>query len=466
MDDNQQIYRQYSHEIAGLAKSPLAPAVLRDKLEDYHASDIADAFSLMSREERSRIVSLLKLEQLAEVFEYMEEDDRVNYFIELPVRQAVALINHGMEPDIAAALLSAETPLRRDLIVDLLDADVREDIRLISSYSPSQIGSKMSTNYIEIPASSTVKEAMRQLKSQAADNDNIQTLYVLDEKGTLAGAIDLKDLIVARSSQPLSDIVAENYPYIYANEQTDQILDELKTYNEDSIPVLNNDNQLIGVITASDVLSLYQEEMEEDYARFAGLSAQEDLEETLFQSVKKRLPWLCILLGLALLVSTVVGMFEPIVAQLTMVAAFQSLILDMSGNVGTQSLAVSIRVLTDDELTWKQKLFLVGKEAKAGGANGLIIGLCAFAVLGVYIYFAYPYDLATSYAISAVIGGSMMVSMLVSSVVGTIIPIFFQSIHVDPAAASGPLITTINDLTAVVTYYSLVFVFLIQVLGL
>lgn len=465
MEENKNI-RDYSQEVLTLIRQPLAPAILKDRLEDYHASDIADAFPAMAPAERARVAALLDQQQLAEIFEHMEEEERLRFFPELPVKQAVALLNSGLEPDVAAELLRISGSARRDLIVDLLDPEVRDDIRLISSFTEDQIGSQMSTNFIQIPRKSTVKEAMKLLKQQAADNDNIQTLYVLDENGQLAGAIDLKDLIIARSIQPLSDIVAENYPYIYASEETDEILDEIRDYGEDSIPVLNNDNQLIGVITAADVLALYQEEMEEDYARLAGLSAQEDLEETLFQSVRKRLPWLCILLVLALGVSSVVGMFEPVVARLAMVAAFQSLILDMSGNVGTQSLAVTIRVVTDEELTWKQKLYLVLKEAKAGAANGLIIGSCACLVLGLYIYFAYPYDLAISYCISGVIGLSMMISMIVSAVFGTCIPLLFEAVHIDPAAASGPLITTINDLTAVVTYYCLVFVFLIQVMHL
>ena len=466
LEDHGKIDRHYAAEIVGLVRSSLAPAVLKDKLEDYHENDIAEAFNDLHPAERARLATLLDTDQLTDIFESMDEEQRDRFFPELPVKKAVALLNKGMDADTAAKLLRSTGPVRRDLIVELLDPGVREDIRLVSSFTEEQIGSHMTTNYIEIPSSASVKEAMRLLKQQAAENDNIQTLYVLDKDGTLAGAIDLKDLIIARSSQPLSDIVAQNYPYIYANEQIDEILDELKDYSEDSIPVLDNDNQLVGVITGSDVLALYQEEMEEDYARLAGLSAQEDLNETLFRSVKKRIPWLCVLLFLAMGVSSVVGIFEPVVAKLTMVAAFQSLILDMSGNVGTQSLAVSLRVLTDDELIWNQKLYLVFKETRTGAANGFIIGLFSCLVMGVYIYVAYPYDFATSYAISGVIGLSMLISMVVSSLFGTVIPILFQAVHVDPATASGPLITTINDLTAVLTYYTLVFVFLIQVMHL
>lgn len=458
--------RDYTAEILDLVHSSLAPAVLKDKLEDYHESDIAEAFDELKPEERARIASLLDTDQLNEIFERMDEDSRKRFFPELPLKKAVALINAGMEPDTAAELLASAGSMRRDLIVEMLEPEVRENIRMISSFTQEQIGSRMTTNFIQISITSTVKDAMRALKEQAVENDNIQTLYVQDEDGSLAGAIDLKDLIIARSTQPLSDIIAQNYPYIYASENINAIIEELKDYNEDSIPVLGNDNQLLGVVTGEDVLAMYQEAMEEDYARLAGLMAQEDLQEPLFTSVKKRLPWLVILLFLGLGVSTVVGLFEPVVARLTMVVAFQSLILDMSGNVGTQSLAVTLRILTDDDLTIKDKTYLVFKEVRAGAANGVVIAVISCLLMGIYISLAYPYSAGVSFAVSAVIGLSMCLSMIVSSLSGTLVPMLFQALHIDPATASGPLITTFNDLTAVITYYSLVWLLLIQVMHL
>ena len=204
--------------------------------------------------------------------------------------------------------------------------------------------------------------------------------------------------------------------------------------------------------------------MGEDYARLGGLSAEEDLNEPLWDSVKKRLPWLVILLFLGLVVSTVVGLFETVVAQLTIIMAFQSLILDMSGNVGTQSLAVTIRVLMDERLTGKQKLSLIGKEMAVGGLNGLVIGVFSLVGIGVYLSLFKQQPLHLAVAISACIGVSLMVSMVISSFVGTITPIFFKKVGVDPAAASGPLITTINDLVGVVSYYGLTWILLLNIL--
>ena len=166
------------------------------------------------------------------------------------------------------------------------------------------------------------------------------------------------------------------------------------------------------------------------------------------------------------MVSSVVGIFEQVVSQLTIIMCFQSLILDMAGNVGTQSLAVTIRVLMDEELTLGKKLKLVAKEMRVGLFSGLILGVLSVAFVGLYIMLFKGYDAGVSFAVSACIGAALMLAMLISSGVGTLIPLFFKKIKIDPAVASGPLITTVNDLVAVVTYYGLSWLLLLQVLHL
>ena len=206
--------------------------------------------------------------------------------------------------------------------------------------------------------------------------------------------------------------------------------------------------------------------MGEDYARLAGLTAEEDLNEPLKQSMRKRLPWLLVLLGLGIVVSTVVGAFEKVVAQLTLIVAFQSLILDMAGNVGTQSLAVTIRVLTEVNLTFKQKARLVAKETRVGMFNGTLLGAASFLLVGLYLILLKGRDPISAFSISGCIGLSLLVAMIISSTIGTLIPLFFKKIKVDPAVASGPLITTVNDLVAVVTYYGMSWILLLNVLDL
>ncbi|MEI3240472.1 MAG: magnesium transporter [Lachnospiraceae bacterium] len=204
--------------------------------------------------------------------------------------------------------------------------------------------------------------------------------------------------------------------------------------------------------------------MGEDYAKLAGLTAEEDLNEKLSDSMKKRLPWLIALLGLGMVVSTVVGMFESVVSQVALIVCFQSLILDMAGNVGTQSLAVTIRVLMDEKLKTKEKVELIFKEIRIGMANGTLLGVLAFVCIGGYIMIVKGKPLHYAFAISACVGVALLVAMIISSFVGTVIPMFFHKINVDPAVASGPLITTINDLVAVVVYYGLAWILLINIM--
>lgn len=452
----------YSLEIAELIRSNLTPKTMQEQLSSYHENDIALALDLLNKTERTKLYQILDSEALADILEY--SDHIAEYVQELSIRKKVDVFSRMETSDVVDVLRHLEKG-ERETLIDLLDPEVRSDVKLLSSFDEDEIGSVMSTNYIVVSDHASVKEAMSELVRQAAENDNISTIYVVDQYNIFYGAIDLKDLIIAREGTDLKGIMTCSYPYIYARASIEDCIPQLRDYSEDSIPVLDNDNKLIGVITASDLVEVVGDELNEDYAKFAGLSAEEDLEEPIFLSVKKRLPWLFILLGMGLGVSATVGLFESIVAQLPVIMCFQSLILDMAGNVGTQSLAVAIRVLMDKQLSGKQKLALIIKESRVGLTNGLILGALSFLIIGGYLVLK-GNTVPFAFAVSGCLGTAMVLAMLISSLSGTIIPIFFQKIGVDPAVASGPLITTVNDLVAVISYYGLSWIILINIMQL
>lgn len=446
-------------DIVAVIRSNLDKEKLVEKLDDYHANDIAQSLEHLTKEERLSLYDILGDEWVSEILSYVEEPE--HYINELGVEKLADIINE-MDSDDAADLLEKVDESVREKLRASLDDDVKADIQLINSYDEDEVGSLITNNYICISKTLDIRGAMHELIKQAGDNDNISTIYVVDEKGKFSGAIDLKDLIIARQSDTLDSIIIYSYPYFYADEQISESIEKIKDYAEDSLPVLNRNNEIIGIITAQDVVEAVDDEMGEDYAKLAGLTSEEDLQETTRQSIKKRLPWLIVLLVLGMGVSAVVGAFENVVAILPIVICFQSLILDMAGNVGTQSLAVTIRVLMDEELAPKDKLKLVFKEAKVGFSNGFLLGILAVVFLGLYVFLYKGYDIRHAFLISLCVGISLLLSMIVSSLVGTLVPIFFKKIKVDPAVASGPLITTVNDLVAVVIYYVLSWVFLIQ----
>ena len=439
----------FAKEIAEIIKVSPSIEEMREQLRDYHENDIAQSFEFLNRAERNLLYSALDAKWMAEIIAYIDK---------------LAEIINEMDADDAVDLWEDIDESVKVKLRPMIDDETKTDIRLINSYDEDEIGSLITTNYICIRQNLTIRQAMHELIRQAGENDNITTIYVVDEKGCFCGAIDLKDLIIARENEELDSLISYAYPYLLDREKISDSIEKIKDYAEDSLPVLSKNKKIIGIITAQDVVEAVDDEMGEDYAKLAGLSAEEDLNETTKESMKKRLPWLVILLFLGMGVSTVVGAFEGVVAVLPVVICFQSLILDMAGNVGTQSLAVTIRILMDENLSGKDKLQLLFKEMKVGFCNGALLGIMALVCLGIYIALFKGYSFESAFLISGCVGISLLVAIIISSLVGTLVPILFHKIKVDPAVASGPLITTVNDLVAVVTYYGLAWILLIQML--
>ncbi len=317
------------------------------------------------------------------------------------------------------------------------------------------IGERASGNFVSVSVGANVKAAMKQLITQAADKHNVSLIFVVDAQGKAVGSIKLADLIIAREGTSLENIVTPFKPLVYYDEAIDECIERLKESTDDLIAVVNRDGVLKGVLTSQDITQLVDDELMEDYAKLAGLSAQEELYEPLKKSLAKRLPWLVVLFFLGTLVSATVGLFEDVVKNLSLIVNFQSLVLAMAGNVGTQSLAVTIRVLVDEGVDGRQKLFLVLKEMRIGFCNGAILGAISFVLIGFYLSVFMAESRQLSFSVSMCTGVAMALSMLLSSISGTTIPLIFKKLKIDPAVASGPLITTINDLVAVVSYYGL-----------
>ena len=453
----------FEENIRAIIRSGKPASVIRDDLDNYHANDIAEVLETLDTATRKRLYNILSLEMTAEIFTYLDEP--APYLDELGLDRAAAVLAE-MDADEAVDILENLDPEEKEALIARMDQESKDDIHLIFSYDEEQIGSRMTTNYIVIPNNCTIKQAMRHLISHADDNDNIDTIYVEDENGRYFGAIELKDLITAREYMKLEDIISTSYPYVYADEKSSDCMEELIDYSEDSIPVLDRNHKIIGAITYEDIAEAIDDEMGDDYAKLAGLTSEEDLHEPLLQSLKKRLPWLVLLLFLGMGVSSVVGIFYKINDRIALLICFQSMILDMAGNVGTQSLAVTIRVLMDEDISAMQKLGFIFKEMRIGFLNGLLLGSASFVVIGIFVHIMKQKSLFFSFALSGCVGISLLTAMVISSLVGVLVPMLFHKLKVDPAVASGPLITTVNDLVAVVTYYGLAEILLVDVFHL
>ena len=452
--------RDYGSVILSIIRGDGSEEEKRELLGEYHHNDIASVFEELSAEEKEHLHSVLGDEEMSEIITYL--DDAGEYLSEIDADLAADIIEQ-MDADDAMEVLDELDEETRNEVLELIEDDVREDIDLLYSYDDDQFGSRMSTNFISVRRGLNVKSVMKELIAEAPENDNIYTLFVVEENGVFYGAIDLKELIVARSTDDLEELISTTFPYVLDKDSVSDNIERLRGYSEDLIPVLSSENGvLLGVITAMDVTDLVDEERGDDYAKLAALSSEEEKDDTLFSSMKKRIPWLVALLFMGLAVSAVVGLFEGVVDKLPMIVSFQSLILGMAGNVGTQSLAVTVRVLgLSEERKFKNYFVMVLKETRVAFLNGLVLGIISFVLVGGYLLIFGNGGFTFALSAAGCVGAAMCFAMMISGFTGAAIPLCLYRLGVDPAVASGPLITTVNDLVAVVSYYGLAWALLL-----
>lgn len=455
-------------EIIKIIKETTDLSILHDLLYSYHKNDIARSFEYLTDEELEKVYKTFDEQELSEIFSYL--DDVKEYIEDLETETAADVIEL-MDSDDARDVLEELDEEDRNEILELMDEEVVDDIELLSSYDEDVIASYMTNNYIAIKKDYTIKQAMKTVVKEASTNDNFTIIYVVNEDDTLYGTIELKDLIKARATDSLDDIIKKSYPSIIDMTNVSDALIMVKDYEIDSIPIVNERNVLLGVVTTNDLLEVIDDQLSDDYAKLAGLTSEEELEESTFKSVKKRIPWLCALLVLGLIISLVMRVFESAIVAVPAIVFFQSMILGMGGNVGTQSLAVTIRAISDEDISRKEVARLVFKEIRIAFFNGLLIGVISFIVVSAYLMLSNTvidpnigYNVFDIFKTSGVVSASLLISMVISGLIGTLIPIVLQKCKIDPAVASGPFITSINDIMAIVVYYGItlmVFAYLI-----
>lgn len=457
-EEKELISRDYLKEIIDILTSDKSDEEKKEMLLQYHESDIADVLDELKDDERAELYKILGTEAFGEVILYSDDIEEI---VEEIKPEVLADILETMDADDALDVLEElDEDLYKEVVGLIEDEEVKEDIKILSQYSDDVIGSEMTNNFITISVNDSVKSAMKKVIKQASENDNVSTIFVLNDNDLFYGVLELRDLIIARDGDDLHKIIKTNYPYFKDEDKIVDVVPQIRDYSLDSYPIINNEGYLVGIVTHDDALDVTYEEFEDDYAKLAGISEEEKADEGLFKSVKKRIPWLVILLVLGLAQSFLMTGFEVVVAGLPIIVFFQTLVLGMSGNTGTQSLAVTIRSLSsyDQKKIVLKTLF---RELRIGFINGICLSILAFIFVFSFLKLTNQgvvlekFNLQEGLKAASIVGLALLMSMTVSSFVGAIVPIIFKKMKIDPAVASGPFITTINDLTALIIYYSL-----------
>ncbi|WP_343751250.1 magnesium transporter [Lentibacillus halophilus] len=422
----------------------------RDEFLSMHPYDQSLFFEKQQEYVRQHIYTYLSPNETADIMEHIELVDIKPFITEMDPRFAAMVIGE-MATDDAVDILNE---LDKDVVVSLLtmmDAKDADEIKELLHYEEKTAGSIMTTEFVAVHQTKTVKDTMNFLKAEAPDAETIYYLYVIDADKHLVGVVSLRDLIVAEEDVRISDVMNENVFAVSVGKDQEEVSQMMRDYDFLALPVVDFQHHLLGIITFDDILDVMDEEATDDYSKLAGVTDTDRPQDGAFAAAKKRLPWLVILSFLGMLTASLINQFEKTLDQMAVLAIFIPLIAGMSGNTGTQALAVAVRGLATGNFSKEGKWKLILREASTGMITGAVCGTVITAI--VYVW-------QGDFFLGLLVGVSIMATLIVATLSGALVPIFMDKLQIDPAVASGPFITTINDIISILIYFGLATAFM------
>ena len=408
-----------------------------------HFADIAEVLDEVSFDEAIYIIKLLDSEKTSEILTELDEDTREKILENFSAKEIANEVGE-MDSDDAADIIGELSEERQKRVInELEDTELAEDIKELLSYGDDTAGSLMAKELVKVYETWTVAGCMRRIRGQAQEVTRVHSIYVVDKEDRLVGRLSLKDLIVAKSDQKIADISKAKVDAVNVNEDDETVARIMIKYDLEAIPVVDDNNVLLGRITIDDIVDLLKEEADKDYQMAAGLTQDVDSDDSIFELTKARLPWL--FLGLIGGVGAFIIMegFQDVFSKYASLFFFTPLIAAMAGNVGVQSSAIIVQGLANDDVKGSINSRLL-KEMLLAALNGVILAL--FLFLFVWIYEG-KIDLALAISVS------LVVVIIIAGLIGTFVPLFLNKRGVDPAIATGPFITTSNDIFGILIYF-------------
>jgi len=416
---------------------------IKNLFEEVHFADIAEVLDEVTFDEAIYIIKLLDSEKTSEILTELDEDTREKILDNLSIKEIADEIGE-MDSDDAADIIGELSEERQKRVInELEDEELAADIKELLSYGDDTAGSLMAKELVKVYETWTVAGCMRRIRGQAQEVTRVHSIYVVDKEDRLVGRLSLKDLIVAKSDQKIADISKAKVDAVNVNEDDETVARIMVKYDLEAIPVVDDNNVLLGRITIDDVVDLLKEEADKDYQMAAGLTQDVDSDDSIFELTKARLPWL--FLGLIGGVGAFIIMegFQDVFIKYASLFFFTPLIAAMAGNVGVQSSAIIVQGLANDDVKGSINSRLL-KEMLLAALNGVILALFLFLFV-----WAYEGKIDLALAISV----SLVVVIIIAGLIGTFVPLFLNKRGIDPAIATGPFITTSNDIFGILIYF-------------
>ncbi len=418
--------------------------------EHVQTIDLAHEIEELEDNQLEYLCSHIDDEKLAEILEESDEELQVDIIDCLHNQRILRLFNFIPKDTIVDIL--GELPIgKRKQLMTLMKTDEQKVIEQLLGYDDDSAGGLMTTEYIALNAQLTVVNALMKIKEIAPKTEVIETIFVLNDKKQLIGTADLRDILVSDEKTTLKEIMDDQVISVYPETDQEEVSLLVSKYDLTTIPVVNKNKALLGIITVDDIIDVIQEEHTEDMLQMHGVSKEESLDSTLFESIQMRLPWLIVNLATAFLASFTVKMFESTIEQIVALSATMTIVTGMGGNAGSQTLSIMIRSIALGEVHFKDCFPALIKEIFLGIINGLITG----AVTGVIVYVLYG-----NFYLGIIICIAMIGNLVVSGFFGFIIPVALKAMHADPALASSIFLTTATDVLGFFIFLELANLFL------
>ncbi|WP_127844506.1 magnesium transporter [Psychroflexus aestuariivivens] len=412
-------------------------------LEEFHHADIAEILDELSMDEATYIIKLLGSEQTSEVLMEMDEDDREKILSNLNAQEIADEISE-MDTDDAADIISElSDDIKTQVISNIQDKEHAENIVELLRYDEDSAGGLMAKELIKVNENWSVTGCMTEMRNQAENVTRVHSIYVVDNKGKLKGRLSLKDLITAPNDAEIADVYITNVDYVDVHTPGDEVARVMQKYDLEAIPVVDEFGRLVGRITVDDIIDFIKEEAEKDYQMAAGISEDVEADSSVWQLTRARLPWLILGLFGGLGAVYVMQGFDTALEKYEVLFFFTPLIAAMAGNVGVQSSAIIVQGLANDSV--KDSLIKrLLKEIGLGVINGTALAI---------LVMVFGFVTSMSILVSITIAVSILSVIIMAALIGTFIPIILNKRGIDPAIATGPFITTSNDILGILAYF-------------
>ncbi len=421
---------------------------LRQALTELNDADVAVILENLDEEDRLKIFRILPKSMAADVFSYLELENQQRIITSLAEKEAAGIINNLMADDATDLLEEMPANIVKKLLANATP-EVRRDINHLLQYPEDSAGSIMTVEFLDLKEHLTVQEAIERIRKQGVDSETINICYVLDQSRMLIGTVALRYLLLSEPDAIIGEIMHENVISVNTLMDQEEVARQFQKYDFTAMPVVDNENRLVGIITVDDIVDILQEEATEDIEKMAAITPSDKpyLRTGIWETWKNRIPWLLLLMLSATFTGSIIAYFEGALSSCVILTAYMPMLMGAGGNAGSQSSVAIIRSLSLNEVRFKDWFRVLWKESGVAILCGITLAIASFAKLMIFDHLTLP--------VALVVSVSLALTVLIAKIVGCMLPLLAKKIGFDPAVMASPFITTIVDALSLLIYFAI-----------